>query len=71
MPSVMTLEGTGRRRLNLFGFGDAWSDDASATEERPLEEMTTSFISWGILAFAIGTVAVRGYEAGRHFFKKR
>lgn len=85
MPSVMTLEGAGRRRWsltkttigprmrNLFGhrqFGDAWSDDeAAAAPASPIEEMTVSFIGWGILAFAAMTAAVRGKRALAKYLK--
>lgn len=86
MPSVMTLEGAGRRRFsltkstigprmrNLFGhrtFGDAWSDDeaAAAAPVSPIEEMTVSFVGWGILAFAVMTAAVRGKAAASRYFK--
>jgi hypothetical protein len=67
MPAVMTLDGAGRRgRLNLFGFGDAWSEDEAAAggvAATPLETLTTSFVSWGILAFAVATVGLRVRDA--------
>lgn len=86
MPSVMTLEGAGRRRFslikstigprmrNLFGhrpFGDAWSDDeaAAAQQPRPIEEMTVSFVGWGILAFAVATAALRSKQALSKYVK--
>lgn len=85
MPSVMTLEGAGRRRFsltkstigprmrNLFGhrqFGDAWSEDeAAAAPVSPVEEMTLSFVGWGILAFAVMTAAVRGKAALAKYIK--
>jgi len=74
MPSVMTLEGAGRRRLNLFGFsrGDTWSDDdaANAPSASSIETMTVSFVSWGILAFAVATAALRGKQAFDRWAKK-
>jgi len=44
----------------LRGLGDAWSD---GTAPSPLADFTASLIGWGILAFAAGTVAHRGYGA--------
>lgn len=47
--------------------GDVWSDDASASDggTSPVADFTISAVGWGILAFAVGTAAFRGYAAAR------
>lgn len=57
MPSIMTLEGA-RARL-----GDEWDSSAPAPAQALLGDAAYSFISWGVLAFAVGTAAIRGWAA--------
>jgi hypothetical protein len=42
--------------------GDVWSE-GSGDAPSPLADFTASAIGWGILAFAAGTLAYRGYGA--------
>lgn len=43
--------------------GDVWSDDAAGGRGNAIADFTTSVLGWGILAFAAGTMAYRGYGA--------
>lgn len=45
--------------------GDAWSDDAVAAGggSNAIADFTVATVGWGILAFAVGTAAIRGYRA--------
>lgn len=42
--------------------GDVWSEGSGGAPS-PLADFTASAIGWGILAFAAGTLAYRGYGA--------
>lgn len=55
MSSVVTLSGP----VNLLGLG---ADEAKSGY---IEDFTVSTVSWGVLAFAVGTVLTRGYRAIR------
>lgn len=50
--------GCGPKRL-----GDAWSDDAAGGNGNAVADFTTAAVGWGVLAFALGTAALRGYGA--------
>lgn len=51
--------------------GDAWSDDANdAASSNAVADFTVSAVGWGILAFAAGTLAIRGYDAGARLFRR-
>jgi len=78
MPTAMTLDGTKpgafKRLLSRVGLGDdrgqwlgdAWSDDAAAVApENPVADFTKATFGWGVLAFALGTAGIRGYQAVR------
>ncbi len=43
--------------------GDAWDNDGAGTNAAA--DFTTSALGWGVLAFAVGTAALRGYSAVR------
>ena len=78
MPSTITLDGVRpgffarvfSRRLHGVDdrgkwLGDAWSDDAAAADAvaaNPVADFTVSAVGWGVLAFAAGTAAIRGYR---------
>lgn len=55
MPSIMTLDGA-RQRL-----GDEW--DTVSPTQAALGDAAYSFISWGVLAFAVASAAIRGWQA--------
>jgi hypothetical protein len=43
--------------------GDVWSDDTSADGGSAVADFTVAAVGWGVLAFAVGTAALRGYAA--------
>jgi len=58
MASIITFDGAQRRYL-----GDEWSDEAQASSGGIFGDAAYSFVSFGVLAFAVGTGALRAWRA--------
>lgn len=55
---------------NNVRLGDAWSDDAAVgAGDNAVADFTTAAVGWGVLAFAVGTVAIRGFTAAKKLIK--
>lgn len=53
--------------------GDAWSDEAAAGSsagDNAVADFTVAAVGWGVLAFAVGTAAVRGWNASQRLFRR-
>ena len=80
MPTTITLDGVRTTALRRFfhnlaprprpSLGDAWSDDTAAPgSNNAVADFTTAAFGWGVLAFAVGTAAIRGYRGAKHWIK--